>query len=175
MCKPGARDCKGQIPRFCLENGTWWEGNACAYQCTNAIGMCLGECKPASTQCAGPTEQDAQVCSQTGNWQTVETCSGRCSSQMCGSQCLLGQPTYCLAAAEPRAELSLCEATQIAQACTGNPTGQPCDPTDPNKQYMYIYQRADGTARYPLVTSRYYVCDWNDQTPPAERGWHEGG
>jgi hypothetical protein len=51
-CTPGDKDCSGDKPRTCNEEGEWEEEAACDFVCTGA-GECAGECVPGSKVCDG--------------------------------------------------------------------------------------------------------------------------
>jgi hypothetical protein len=131
----------------------------------------LQKCTSGQTRCQGA---DKQVCSSSGIWQLSQTCASGCGQVCSGnSSCQAMQPHYCVRNVDVD-QLGFCEVlTAHGYACDGDPTGVACSP-DAAGPYLYIFDK-NAMGSYSKARDRYYVCDWNDETPESERVWHTGG
>ncbi len=128
-CQPGARQCDGDVPLVCVEDGALIEREeACVSGDVCVDGFCVpGTCEPASVLCV---DGAAVACDDEGAVVSVEDCSlsgARCLERDGVASCV---PQICVpgtrsCAEPPAAEAVLeCEASGtefvLVEACTGD-------------------------------------------------------
>jgi hypothetical protein len=129
-CVLGDTQCSGSTVQTCDSRGSWRNGAACPYVCSQ--GQCTGVCVPNATQACGSAatcnSAAMQTCDSTGAWGPCMPGPGTCAAVPAGWQpvattsaaCPSGfdTPSAYISGADGGAPTCACNCTGT-QACTG--------------------------------------------------------